>query len=1313
MVRQEASPWMAYGTGMRSPVVLGKYELVEPLATGGMAELFLATAVGPAGVHKTVVIKQIRPEHMQDPRFVNLFINEARIGMMLTHPNIVQVYDLGRARGSWYIAMEYVHGKDLMRVFRRGRAVDERIPSELAVYLVAELLRGLHHAHTRTANDGRALQLVHHDVSPHNVLIGFDGHVKLVDFGIARIQKEGTPVAGDSGTPAGRGKLAYRSPESAESGADHRVDVYAAGVVLWEALAGERPYAGLPHAERLQRLREDGIPALPAHVPAELAAIVARACATDPAERHASAARFEEDLRAWLYEVDARAGSEQLAELMRSLFPDERSRVQTIDTASLVDDLERLETEAAPTPSPRPELPGRLQHSPGERKQVAVLVVDVDGLTDLSAELEPEQFVARHFRLLRWVRRIVDRWGGILQRAIDDHLVILFGVPRTREDDLSRAMDCALDLVARCPELRAKGLTLEFCIGIHAGEVTVGMVRRRVNYLARGNTTRLARRLSAAADHAEILVSQRVLTQMEAAFRLRQGPHIASRGGDSPLNSYRLESRRAGVRLAQQGPWLVRGKEVEQLRGALERLAAGKGSALGLVGPVGAGKSRLIREVEHLALRRAIPFRRVRCARFGAGHALGQLVESLLSIEDGRTEEALARLDTTPQNRHALRYLLGLPGRPAERNDIRRALVELMRQLTLEGPVILALETEGMEDADLLTLLAVIEGCRELPLFYILASRPPVPARLAEVVERVELGPFPIEALRKMLTSLLEVDVLDQKLVDLVARTCEGNPLYLEEMAKFLLERGQLVVENRCARLEDGELELPDSLHGLISARIDALDAASKGVLQLASVIGELFSSELLGIAAGLEDPTPLLIELEATGLVVRSGEQWAFASQLVREAAARGILGVQRRDYHRLVSEAIEQLHRDELEGHVEELAEHCARGSRWIDAVRYSLRAGDRHEASGHLEQARRWYERGLRHVGHITDPDDHDARVQGEAVLNLKIGAVSLLLGEVGRGRGCLSLALDIAGDAGLPWIENRAHLRIATSFLHEGRTKLAAAHLGQAVALSADEPEVELEALEASATVALEEGRHEDAERVWQQVLARAEGAPRLTARCLTGLATQFMQMGDHGRAQPMLEQALKAARAAGDRLLEGRVLNNIGLQHSIQGHHREALDWYQRALDAREGTGYTRGVAINHHNIGDAYFHLEQWPRAHVAFHRSRELAEQTGWVQGTALNSSFLAYLETLRNPASLDDAVQSLREATPDLQIELTRAWLLGRLLVERGRSEEGGQVLQQALERAEALHQAPEAARIRDTLARVTGAGRPGTPG
>ena len=222
-----------------APVVYGKYQLLDLLARGGMAEVFKAKSHGVEGFEKILVIKRILPELSRNPQFVEMFINEAKIAVTLSHANIVQVFDLGRADETYFIAMEYVPGYDLGTVLRWERKLGQRLPQELAVYMLSELAKGLDYAHRRRDSELRPLGIVHRDVSPENVLLSYEGEVKLTDFGIARSRAS---VHGLRDLPPG--KFAYLAPEQARGeDVDARADLFALGAVLYEALTGVRPLA--------------------------------------------------------------------------------------------------------------------------------------------------------------------------------------------------------------------------------------------------------------------------------------------------------------------------------------------------------------------------------------------------------------------------------------------------------------------------------------------------------------------------------------------------------------------------------------------------------------------------------------------------------------------------------------------------------------------------------------------------------------------------------------------------------------------------------------------------------------------------------------------------------------------------------------------------------------------------------------------------------------------------------------------------------------------------------------------------------------
>jgi serine/threonine protein kinase len=196
-----------------SPLDFGKYELLERLAVGGMAELYRARFHAVAGVTKPVVIKKILPAFADSRAFVSMFVNEARIAVSLSHGNIAHVFDFGEVDGEYFLAMEYVHGQPLSRVLRRANALQfPFLPEPIALQIAIAMARGLHYAHTRTDDKGAPLHIVHHDVSPQNVLVGYAGEVKIVDFGIARARHATDSAMQETGV---KGKYPYFSPEQA------------------------------------------------------------------------------------------------------------------------------------------------------------------------------------------------------------------------------------------------------------------------------------------------------------------------------------------------------------------------------------------------------------------------------------------------------------------------------------------------------------------------------------------------------------------------------------------------------------------------------------------------------------------------------------------------------------------------------------------------------------------------------------------------------------------------------------------------------------------------------------------------------------------------------------------------------------------------------------------------------------------------------------------------------------------------------------------------------------------------------------------
>ena len=309
-----------------SPEAFGKYFLVDKIATGGMAEIFKAKSYSHAGFEKLLVIKRILQHHSENEDFVKMFIDEAKISVQLQHPNIVHIYDFGKLHSNCYIAMECVDGKDVKQILRKLAERRKYLPEEYAVYIAHDALAGLDYAHNKTDLQGQPQNIVHRDMSPSNVLVSYEGDVKVADFGIAKAEHR----AYDTKDGVLKGKFEYMSPEQARGKAHHgSTDVFSTGIILWEMLTGRRMFKTDSDLATLEKIKAGGYPppsVLNPHINKRLDDIVMRALSVDRATRYKSALAFENALAEYLAPNTPSAIKRSLADFLQELFADERSQ---------------------------------------------------------------------------------------------------------------------------------------------------------------------------------------------------------------------------------------------------------------------------------------------------------------------------------------------------------------------------------------------------------------------------------------------------------------------------------------------------------------------------------------------------------------------------------------------------------------------------------------------------------------------------------------------------------------------------------------------------------------------------------------------------------------------------------------------------------------------------------------------------------------------------------------------------------------------------------------------------------------------------
>jgi len=320
--------------------IFGEYKILKKIATGGMAEVFLAKRVGMKGFEKLLAIKRILPQFSENEEFIAMFIDEAKLAAKLTHRNIVQIYDFGSQEGSYYIAMEYIFGKDLRSILKKSKERGEHLSLAQCAYIIGEAAKGLEYAHTLRDHFGSPLQIIHRDISPQNILISYEGEVMLADFGIAKAASKSTE------TRAGilKGKILYMSPEQAwGKSIDRRSDLYSLGVLLYEMITHRKIFDADSEFSMLEKVRSAKVefpPDIFENIPADFLHVVQKALEKNPDHRYQSAHDMRVDLENYLATTHERLSEKTIANYLKHLFReeiDEEMKILTEGTEILVE----------------------------------------------------------------------------------------------------------------------------------------------------------------------------------------------------------------------------------------------------------------------------------------------------------------------------------------------------------------------------------------------------------------------------------------------------------------------------------------------------------------------------------------------------------------------------------------------------------------------------------------------------------------------------------------------------------------------------------------------------------------------------------------------------------------------------------------------------------------------------------------------------------------------------------------------------------------------------------------------------------------
>jgi class 3 adenylate cyclase/tetratricopeptide (TPR) repeat protein len=660
----------------------------------------------------------------------------------------------------------------------------------------------------------------------------------------------------------------------------------------------------------------------------------------------------------------------------------------------------------------------------GERKQVTVLFADVSGFTSIAERLDPEDVHGLMNRAFEIMLGAIHRYEGTVNQFLGDGLMALFGAPVAHEDHARRAALAALAVQAGLARFREelqreRGLDFRMRMGLNTGLVVVGAIgdNLRMDYTAVGDTTNVAARMQQMAEPGQIVVADPTRRQIEDHFSLRALGAVTLKNRAEPVAAWELGSPRRGREMRALSPLVGRDQAMAALRRAWAGAARGRGQVVFLVGEPGIGKSRLL-----LELRREVEseagWLEGRCVSFGQATAFLPLAETLrqeFAITDTDSEAAVIDQVNAALAGHGergaalapyLRFLLSVdPGDAAvvgmdplqRRARIFDALDHLLRLSSQLRPVVMVVEDlHWVDSASEEFLKRLVDSVAGSALLLVLTWRPSYRPAFAEHtwISRILLEPLDEDESLRLVRTALGIADLPGSLAADIARKAEGNPFFLEEIGRTLVESGAV-------RSEEGRLVLtraastivvPDRVQDVIAARIDRLTHDQKRTVQVASVIGREFTLRVLRrVAEAAERLEQTLAELKSLEFVyerVGPGDlEYVFKHALTQDVAYESILQARRREIDARIGDAIEDLYAGRLEAHVEELAHHFFRGEVWDRAARYAREAGDRAAALCVDPKAAEFYERALEALGHLPETAD-TARVGIDIRLAMRV-------------------------------------------------------------------------------------------------------------------------------------------------------------------------------------------------------------------------------------------------------------------------------------------------------------------------------------
>ena len=917
----------------------------------------------------------------------------------------------------------------------------------------------------------------------------------------------------------------------------------------------------------------------------------------------------------------------------------------------------------------------------GERKHVAVLFSDLSGYTAMSERLDPEEVKSIMNRIFGEIAQVVNRYEGCIDKFIGDAVMALFGAPKSHEDDPVRAIFAAQeihDLVATMsPQLEDRiGQPLSMHSGISTGLVVTGEVDLdKGTHGVSGDTINLASRLTGLAKPGEILVGPDIYCQTEGYFAFEDFGLTQVKGKAEPVQVYQVLSvkerpitihRPSGLRADLIG----RNVELAQLEEGVQRLQAGESTVLSICGDAGTGKSRLVEEFRATLDLQEIQWRESHAYAYSQNIPYFMLIDLLnraWQIEEGDTQEKVRE-----KVESGIEQLLGRKGDVAPyvgslyalsypetqsvspqfwKSRLYEAVQAILTALTQRAPAVICLEDIHWADPSSVELLRYILSDLKYPAIFLCIYRPPFGlftshqiSAMGKQYQEIRLQDLSTSETQDMLQSLLGTGAIPSELKRFIQQKVEGNPFYLEEVVNSLIESQTLSRDNGSWRLNRSisETDIPPTVHGVISARLDQLEADMKRILQEASVIGRAFPYEVLKAITELKECLDQCLSgLERIDLIRTRSFQpeldYIFKHALTQEVVYNGLLKKERREIHERVALVIEQLPQERLSEFYETLAFHFKQGQSIHKAIDYLVKSGEKSLNRYALEESHQYFKEAFDILSNKPDKTKGDEGLLID--LLIKWAFVFYYRGDF-RGMTDLLSAHEALAES----LDDKARLGMFYAWLgfarwSGGKTKDSYQYLCNALKLGEEIGD--------------------------QQVIGYA----------CTWLAWTCAELGLQDQAIAFGERAQEISRCLeSDQYLYFKSLSGLAWAYYLGGDTKKCFEAGQALLEYGQSHANIRSLVMGHLMMGSGHLSAGDFPSAIECFEWAIQVSADPFYLQvaRTYLGLGYFANGQFQEAEEALHEVVAFSRDFGAELFVTPAQA-LLGVLLIAKGQMNQG----------------------------------------